>query len=114
MEKLMKNLILITTLLVATSSSYAFTIKFSTKTVDISGKKKVSIHRLLNEGAAFVTCKAIENENVSEEPRCVLKGSKYGIHYPGQPFSDIEFTEADDQAAAINRIQSFKYLKMCK
>lgn len=107
----MKKLVLSSLLLIA-SSSYAQTITITGSTVDISGRGEINILRLLQRGVTHVVCNTVREE-VRKEAKCILDRRCYGIQQPDQKFEDVNYTCMATEERAIQKLKNLREAGLC-
>jgi hypothetical protein len=94
----MKKLIL-TILVLASANALAFG-------VNLSEEGQLSVDELVQMQATSVSCD-------SKFPKCLLVGTKYGIQYEGQSFSDVELTDEHYFQGAARHVKILKNEGLC-
>ena len=95
----MKKTILIT-LVLLTFKTFAFGVNLSEKGV-------MRVDDLVEMGADTVECS-------QAKPRCIIVGSRYGVQYPGQSYSQVALEEGFNAKTAIARIKELKDAGLCE
>lgn len=91
--------IIFAALLCSASNAFAFD-------VNLHEGKSITVEELMSLEAETVTCGKLV-------PRCVLQGEEYGIHYPGQDFSEILLTKTYSAKKAKEELLGLREAGLC-